>query len=57
MFGLGEPVDRIIIIRKRDVLSHDDVNPIYIKSVEQIHMVCGTPLGKLVAIPTNHDLL
>jgi len=42
-----------MIIRKHSVFPNNHVNPIYIKNVEQIHMVCGTP----EAVPSNHDLL
>ena len=43
--------------RKHAMISIIHVNPIYINSVEQIHMVCGSPNAKPMANPTNHDLL
>jgi hypothetical protein len=51
--GQHPALDRIMIFRKHPMTLKNHVNPIYIKSVEQIHMVGGTP----AAIPTNHDLL
>jgi hypothetical protein len=52
-------------MRKHGVHPYDDVNPIYTKSVEQIHMVCGTLVARprqrrrarKMAVPPNHDLL
>ena len=42
-----------MIFPKHAMVLKNHVNPIYIKGVEQIHMVVGSPK----ATPTDHDLL
>jgi len=42
-----------VIRRNRAAVSSDHVNPLYIKRIDQIHTVDGSP----EAIPFNRDLI
>jgi hypothetical protein len=42
-----------MIFREHGMVLKNHVNPIYIKGMERIHTICGSPS----AIPSNRDLL
>jgi hypothetical protein len=50
---LSPSLERIVIRRNRFAVSSDRVNPLYLKEIDQIHTVDGSPQ----AIPSNRDLI
>ena len=52
--GLGRsPLERIAVDWNREAVAINRVNPLDLDSVDQIHVVGGSPQ----AIPTEHDLV
>ena len=48
-----KPLERIAVDWNREAVAIDRVNPLDLDSVDQIHVVGGSPQ----AIPTEHDLV